>query len=182
MTRITGEFFAQEVGADKADGIVPARVEDDELVFRRLGRCHDLLDEHGLGDGAGRAVHTGVNGGKDVALFRCQTVTSKVDERQVRTGRALLELLESLKKPGAVDVEATRRFAIAGDDLKAVLCEQLHHADRIGHRISERSQANRGRGPSRVGVLPNHKRHAPGPRPPSASERERRHRREYART
>ena len=155
-----GEFFAQEVGADK-DGIVTARVEDDELVSSRLGRRHDLLDERPLGDRAGRTVHTGVNGGKDVALFRHQTVTSKVDERQVRTGRALLELLESLKKPAAVDVEAARRLAIAGDHLEAVFCEQLHHADRIGHRIIERSQANLGRGPSRVGALPNDQRDTP---------------------
>lgn len=154
--RVKESFFAQEVGADKADGIIAARVEDDELVFRWLGRRHDLLNEHASGDGAARAVHFGIDWGQDVALFRCQTVATKVDERQVRTNRAPLELIERLKKPTAVDVEAARHLAVAGHHLEAVFGQQLRHADCIGHGIIERAEANRGRGSPKIIVLPDH--------------------------
>src|SRR5262249_7358955 len=118
--------------------------------------------EHALGDRTGGAANSGIDWRDDVALLGRYAVASKVDECEIRSRRALLELFESLKKPVAVCVEATRRLAVAGHHLKAVLREQLRHAGGIGHRITERPQACGGRGTSQVGILPDHQRDALG--------------------
>ena len=82
-----GELLALEAGADIADGVVAAGVEDEEFVLGGLHGLQELLDEHALGDGAGFAVHLGVDGGDDVAFVRGHAVAREVDEREVRARR-----------------------------------------------------------------------------------------------
>ena len=81
-----GELLALEAGADGANGVVAAGVEDEEFVPGGLDGLQELLDGHALGDGAGFAVHLGVDGGDDVAFVRGDAVAREVDEGEVRGG------------------------------------------------------------------------------------------------
>ena len=85
------ELLGLEVRADLAQRVVPAGIEDYQLVTGWLGRRHDALENHAVGHGASRAIQLGVDRREDVALLRCQAVASEEHEGEIRTRRALLQ-------------------------------------------------------------------------------------------
>ena len=129
------QLLSRKVRAHIAERVVAAGIEDHELHARRLGRRHDALDKHALGDGAGGTVDPRIDGGKHIALLRCETMTGKEYEREIRSGRARLKLLQRIEKPVSVEVETTGRLVVAGDHVEAVLDEDLRHAMSVEDRI-----------------------------------------------
>jgi hypothetical protein len=62
----------------------------------------------------------------------------KKHKGQICARRALLQPLQRAEKPSSVEIEAPGRLAITGNNLEAVLFEQLRHAGCVTRRIGER--------------------------------------------
>ena len=159
-----GELLALEAGADFAQRVVAAGVEDEEFVLGGRGGLQELLHQDALAYRAGFAVHLRVDGGDDIAFLRGDAVAREVDERQIGPGGARLEPVQRLEEPLAVEIEAAGRLAVAGDDLEAGAGEQLHRRLGVGHGIIEPGQSGEFGAAAGIGVLADDECHAPRPR------------------
>ena len=142
--RVKDSFLPLRFGQTSPSGLSRQASRITSFMPRRLGRRHDPLDQHAVGHGAGGAVDLGIDGGEDVALLRtpCRG-RRRTPAPGPRPSRCCSSRVSASRNRFAVEIEAARLLAVAGDHLEAVIREQLRHARRIAHGIVERVEPER---------------------------------------
>ena len=75
------ELLALEIGADLVERIIAAGIQDQQLHPGEVGCRQEPFDRNALRDGAGCAIHVGVDGRQDIALVGRKPMAGEVDER-----------------------------------------------------------------------------------------------------